>query len=86
MFSTLSSPVILLAMAVSGAADPGPRITSDSPEYCSSLAARVSQLPAAEREPSRSLAAEGVRLCSDGHVKTGIAKLRRAVRAAQASP
>jgi hypothetical protein len=47
---------------------------------------RLSGLPAAKQEPSRSLAAEGERLCGNGHVRTGIAKLRRAVRAAQASP
>ncbi|MCO6418271.1 hypothetical protein JYK14_19175 [Siccirubricoccus sp. KC 17139] len=73
----------LLALPV--AAEPGPRLTTDTVEYCGSLAARLASLPAAEREPSRSLAAEGRRLCDTGHVRTGIAKLRRAVRAAQAA-
>ncbi len=36
----------------------------------------VEQLP-------RTLAEEGRRLCATGHVRTGIAKLRRAIRAAQ---
>ena len=48
--------------------------------------ARLAGLPAAKQEPSPPLAAEGERLCGNGHVRTGIAKLRRAVRAAQASP
>ena len=44
-------------------------------------------MPAATREPSRSLTAEGVRLCDNGHVRTGIAKLRRAdAGGAQATP
>jgi hypothetical protein len=42
-------------------------------------------MPAATQEPSRSLAVEGMRLCGNGHLRVGIAKLRRAVRAAQAS-
>ncbi|WP_149540519.1 hypothetical protein [Siccirubricoccus phaeus] len=74
----------LLALPV--AAEPGPRVTTDTVEYCGSLAARLASLPAAEREPSRSLGAEGKRLCDTGHVRTGIAKLRRAMRAAQAAP
>jgi hypothetical protein len=77
---------MLLALLVSAAAEPSPRVTSDTPEYCNSLVVRLSGLPAAKQEPSRSLAAEGERLCGNGHVRTGIAKLRRAVRAAQASP
>ena len=40
-------------------------------------------LPAARMEPSRSLGVEGLRLCGDGHLRTGITKLRRALRAAQ---
>jgi hypothetical protein len=80
----LMPPALALSLAVSAAAGEGPRVTTDTVEYCGSLVARLSTLPAAGREPSRSLAAEGVRLCDTGHVRTGIAKLRRAVRAAQA--
>jgi hypothetical protein len=86
MHGLLMPTFLASALAVSAAAEQGPRVTTDSVEYCGSLVARLSTLPAAEREPSRSLAAEGVRLCDTGHVRTGIAKLRRAVRAAQAMP
>jgi len=79
------SPVFLLALAASAAAEPGPRITTDTAEYCGSLASRLAAMPAARSEPSRSLVTEGVRLCHNGHVRTGIAKLRRAMRAAQAA-
>jgi hypothetical protein len=74
---------LALALAATPAgAEPSPRVTTDTREYCGTLAARVAQTPAAAREPSRSLAEQGVRLCGDGHVRTGIAKLRRALRAA----
>ncbi len=78
---------LLLMLGLSGTAqaEPSARVTSDTPEYCGSLAARVASNPATRREPSRSLAAQGVELCGQGHVRTGIAKLRRALRAAQAS-
>jgi len=84
MRGLLMPPVFLVALAFSAAAEPGPRITTDTIEYCGSLAARLAAMPAARTEPSRSLAAEGVRLCGNGHVRTGVAKLRRAMRAAQA--
>src|SRR4051794_13684691 len=86
MTAALTPPAALLALMVSAAAEPSPRVTTDTVEYCSSLVARLAGLPAAQQEPSRTLAAQGVRLCGNGHVRTGIAKLRRAVRAAQASP
>lgn len=79
------SPAFLFALACSAAAEPGPRITTDTIEYCGSLAARLAAMPAARTEPSRSLTAQGVKLCGDGHVRTGVAKLRRAMRAAQAN-
>jgi len=85
MRAFLLPPVLALAVSFPAAAEPNPRVTTDTREYCSVLAARVAATPAAAREPSRSLAAEGVRLCSNGHVRTGIAKLRRALRAAQAN-
>ena len=86
MHGLLTPPTLVLALAMSAAAEPGPRVTTDTMEYCGSLAARVAALPTAGNEPSRSLAAEGVRLCGNGHVRTGVAKLRRALRAAQAGP
>ncbi|MBC9179251.1 hypothetical protein [Pseudoroseomonas ludipueritiae] len=51
--------------------------------YCRELAARLAPLPGAARDPARALAEEGVRLCREGYVRTGVAKLRRALRAAQ---
>ncbi|MDN3564307.1 hypothetical protein ACFQY5_22910 [Paeniroseomonas aquatica] len=84
MQSLLTPPALLLVLAVSATAEP--RVTTDTAEYCGSLVTRLAGMPAATREPSRSLMAEGVRLCDNGHVRTGIAKLRRAMRAAQATP
>ena len=86
MTAALTPPAMLLALVVSAAAEPSVRVTTDTPEYCTSLMTRLASLPAAQLEPSRSLAAEGERLCGNGHVRTGIAKLRRAVRAAHAAP
>ncbi|HEY4250743.1 MAG TPA: hypothetical protein VGM87_06070 [Roseomonas sp.] len=59
------------------------RVTTDSVEYCGTLAQRVAALPGGGTEPARSLAEDGLRLCDTGHVRTGVAKLRRALRAAQ---
>jgi len=86
MHEAITTAGLALLLVASAAAEPGPRVTTDTVEYCGSLAARLASLPAAAREPSRTLAAEGMRLCDNGHVRTGIAKLRRAVRAAQAAP
>lgn len=76
-------PVLACLAALPARAEPTPRVISDTQEYCGSLAARLAANPAGAREPSRSLAAQGVELCGNGHVRTGIAKLRRALRAAQ---
>jgi hypothetical protein len=51
--------------------------------YCRELAARLASQPEAGREPAQSLGAEGIELCRQGYVRTGVAKLRRAVKAAQ---
>ena len=79
--------LVVMAVLTSAAGplvDTTPRMIDDTPEYCRSLANRLAALPAARTEPTRTLGAEGVRLCGDGHVRTGITKLRRAMRAAQA--
>jgi hypothetical protein len=86
MLPALTPPALMLSLVLSAAAEPTARVTTDTVEYCTSLVARFAALPAARQEPSRHLAAEGERLCGNGHVRTGIAKLRRAVRAAQAVP
>ena len=84
MIGPLSAPLLGLVLTIAAPAEGPPRVTSDGIEYCASLTARLARMPAAKREPSRSLAAEGARLCGSGHPQTGIAKLRRAVKAAKA--
>ncbi len=44
---------------------------------------RLAPLPGARKEPARSLAEDGLRLCETGHPRTGVARLRRAIRAAR---
>ena len=84
MFRSLQRILIaILTSAASPAAEPTPQILDATPEYCRSLAGRLAALPAARAEPSLSLGQEGVKLCGDGHVRTGVTKLRRALRAAQ---
>lgn len=63
--------------------EPMPRVTTDSREYCIELAHRLVSLPGAREEAVRRLAEDGLRLCEEGHPRTGVAKLRRAIRAAQ---
>jgi hypothetical protein len=69
-----------LVLLVQGEA--GLRVTTESSEYCQLLSVRVAALQELP-ETARTLAEEGRRLCATGHVRTGIAKLRRAIRAAQ---
>lgn len=77
--------IALLSVPLAAAAADGPvRVTTDSTAYCAELAGRLAEQPYGLVEPARSLADEGLRLCGKGHVRTGIAKLRRALRAAQA--
>jgi hypothetical protein len=77
-------PLLLGSLLAMPALADGPlRVTTDSAGYCGELAQRISLQPGAGSEPARSLAVEGQRLCETGHVRTGIAKLRRALRAAQ---
>lgn len=74
----------LLAAGGAAAADPPLRVTTDSSAYCEDLAARLEAMPAGETEPARSLGREGRMLCASGHLRSGIARLRRALRAAHA--
>ena len=77
--------IALLGVPLAAAAADGPvRVTTDSTAYCAELAGRLAEQPYGLVEPARSLAEDGLRLCGKGHVRTGIAKLRRALRAAQA--
>ena len=59
------------------------RTLPQSREYCEELSARLALLPGAAREPARTLAEEGRAMCRNGHVRTGVARLRRALRVAQ---
>ena len=72
----------LLTSAASPATEPMPRIIDDTPEYCRSLAGGRAALPAAQSEPSRSLGEQGLKMCGEGRLRIGVAKLRRALRAA----
>ncbi|WP_439598127.1 hypothetical protein [Falsiroseomonas sp.] len=56
------------------------RVTSDSAAYCRELAGRIAALPAPRPAEEGRLVEEGLRLCDSGHVRTGIARLRRAMR------
>jgi hypothetical protein len=80
--STLFVMFLALLLPALASGEPSARVTTDTVEYCEALAARAAANPAAAREPARRLAAQGIALCGDGHVRTGIAKLRRALRAA----
>ena len=77
--------LVCAAPAPSLGAEPTVRVTTDTREYCGTLALRLATLPQGREEPARSLGAEGMRLCDHGHVRTGVARLRRAIRAAQAA-
>ena len=79
--------LIVAATAPGVGAEPSPvRVTTDTLEYCSVLAERLHALPSSREEPALSLGTDGQRLCANGHVRTGVAKLRRALRAAQSTP
>jgi hypothetical protein len=73
----------LLLSAAGPSTEPVPRIVDATAEDCQSLAHRLASLPAARSEPSRSLGEQGVKLCGEGRLRIGVAKLRRALRAAQ---
>ena len=60
------------------------RVTTDDDAYCQVLLVRVSAAPAAANGPAAQLMEEGRQLCRAGHPRTGIAKLRRALRVAMA--
>ncbi|WP_137179752.1 hypothetical protein [Roseomonas sp. AR75] len=60
------------------------RVTTDSSAYCAELATRFAAQPGPRAEETAIMAEDGRRLCDTGHVRSGIAKLRRALRAVQA--
>ena len=83
MWRALGLVLVTLALAPGLRAETATvRVTTDTSEYCESLTRRLAVMPQASQEPARSLARDGQRLCHNGHVRTGVAKLRRALRAA----
>lgn len=74
--------LLLFAPAVS-AEHATPRLMSDSPEYCAELLGRFAALGPQVSSQSRALAEEGRKLCLEGQSRSGIAKLRRALKEAQ---
>ena len=81
LLATLAGP----GTGSASGAEPSARVTTDSLAYCAELAERLAAMPGARGEPARALAAEGLGLCEKGHTRAGIAKLRRAFRAARAA-
>ncbi|MBX9594053.1 MAG: hypothetical protein K2X46_06800 [Roseomonas sp.] len=79
----LPSLLFGVALAAPAIADQPLRVTTDSPEYCGLLAARLTSQQGVDQQ-AMVLVAEGLRLCDSGHIRTGIAKLRRALRATHA--
>ncbi len=61
------------------------RVTSDSPEFCARLSDQLRQYghehrPEPVPEEVRTLGQEGRKMCSEGHVRPGILRLRRALQ------
>lgn len=75
--------LLVAVPAVAAGGEPVARVTTDSPDYCRELVQRLAPLPGAAREPARTLAEDGMRLCESGHPRSGVARLRRAIRAAR---
>jgi hypothetical protein len=67
--------LLLPAVAV---AQPATEITTDTLQYCNRLAGEVAQTPSPPPQ-ARDLMAEGQRLCTGGHIRGGIIRLRRAM-------
>jgi hypothetical protein len=84
MSRRLALLLALLALCPARADEATPRVTTDNAEYCDLLAARLAASPQPVADGPRELGEEGRRLCANGHVRTGIAKLRRALRATRA--
>ncbi|MFC3126606.1 hypothetical protein ACFOD4_16195 [Pseudoroseomonas globiformis] len=80
----LSSYSLLLLLLVAPMAEAAElRVLSPTRADCADLAARLAREPRSRQDTLRDLAREGERLCQAGHVRAGLARLRRALRAAQ---
>jgi hypothetical protein len=75
--------LLLFASTPALAQQSASRLISDSPEYCAELAGRFEALGAETPAHLRVLADEGRQLCAEGQTRSGIAKLRRALKEAQ---
>jgi hypothetical protein len=74
----------MLAGVVPVVGQPPPQqVTSDTPEYCSRLLDRISELTRTAQAPPpeevTSLSVEGRRMCSQGQTRGGLVRLRRAL-------
>jgi hypothetical protein len=90
LIARTAAVAIVLGLAAAGTraqtAPPPPtggeaRVTTDTPEYCDSLAARVARdekaRPNAPRQ-AEELAEEGHHMCATGLIRGGLVRLRRA--------
>ena len=75
--------LLLFASAPAFAQQSAPRLISESPEYCAELAGRFAAIGRDAPSQLRLLADEGRQLCAEGQTRSGIAKLRRALKEAQ---
>jgi hypothetical protein len=73
--------VLGLCLACGGTAvseTPPMQVTTDTPDYCASLAAQISLAHSSSPEVLR-LRLEGEKLCNEGYVQGGLHRLRRAM-------
>ena len=78
MRALLLSALALLAVPRLHAQSPALAVTTDTPEYCEHMTARVETCPDLTVEMRR-LLDEGRHLCGRGEVRGGIMRLRRAM-------
>lgn len=84
MFHFATLAFLLLTLGSAEAEQAAPRMTTENLEFCDALAARLAASPAPLGAAPREMGEEGLRLCASGHLRSGIAKLRRALRATRA--
>lgn len=75
--------LLVFLPAAAWAQQDAPRLLSDSPGYCAELSGRFAVLEPEAPAHLRLLADEGRQLCVEGQTRSGIAKLRRALKEAQ---
>ena len=80
-----SVPAVPVAWAASTEDAPVLEVTTDSRAYCQTLSRQIETYRSLPREV-RELQLEGRTLCSEGHVRGGINRLRRALMVMRAPP